>query len=91
MVLLEAQSFGLPIVAYDCPEGPRQIIKNNHNGFLINDGDLNDFVDKISLLIKNKVIRKEFGKHAKNNSINYSEDKIIERWISLFKEMNLYV
>jgi len=91
MVLLEAQSFGLPIVAYDCPEGPSQIIKNNCNGYLINNGDINDFVDKISILIKNNDIRKQFGKNAKNNANQYTESKVVEKWISLFTEMDLYV
>lgn len=87
MVLLEAQNFGLPIVSFDCKCGPREIIGNGENGYLIENENVTDFVDKVSVLIENEALRKEFGKNAKKNSLKFSEQKIMQQWIGLFDEL----
>lgn len=87
MVLLEAQSFGLPIVSYNCPEGPAQIVDNNTSGFLIDNGNFNDFSEKVLMLIKNKELRQEMGENGKNNASKFSEDKILLQWESLINKI----
>lgn len=87
MVLLEAMASGLPCIAFDCPTGPRAIIKNNTNGFLIPDNDDLLFIEKLSALIKNEDLRLEFGKNAKQTSENYSVEKIMEQWRSFLEEL----
>ena len=80
MVLLEAMSLGLPCIAYDCPIGPRTIITNAENGFLIPDDNIEMYIDKLSFLIENEEVRLKFGKDAKETSANFSLDKIMEKW-----------
>lgn len=80
MVLLEAMALGLPCVAYDCPIGPRTIITNAENGFLIPDNNIEMYIDKLSFLIENEEVRLQFGKDAKETSANFSVDKIMEKW-----------
>lgn len=87
MVLLEAMAYGLPCIAFDCPTGPRAIIKNNKNGFLIPDNDDLLFIEKLSALIENEDLRLEFGKNAKHSSENYSVEKIMEHWRSFLEEL----
>ncbi|SHH21205.1 glycosyltransferase family 4 protein [Flavobacterium defluvii] len=87
MVLLEAMASGLPCIAFDCPTGPRAIIKNNKNGFLIPDNDDLLFIEKLSALIENEDLRLEFGKNAKHSSENYSVEKIMEKWRSFLEEL----
>jgi glycosyltransferase involved in cell wall biosynthesis len=43
MALLEAMSVGLPIVVFDCPRGPGEIIRDGHNGLLVAAGDTKAF------------------------------------------------
>jgi glycosyltransferase involved in cell wall biosynthesis len=86
MVLLEAQNYGLPIVSFDCKCGPREIINHGEDGYLIENGNTNDFIAKVSLLIENEILRKEFGKNAKINSKRFSEKKIMKQWVTLFEE-----
>lgn len=87
MVLVEAMASGLPCVAYDCPVGPRSIIVNNENGFLIEDGDIDSFVQKIELLIEDENFRISMGKNAKDSISKYDIESIMQQWKSLFEEL----
>ena len=83
MVLLEAQSYGLPIVSFDCPCGPRDIITNGKDGYIIKFGNIEEMVNKILKLIENYDLRKDFSKNAIKNVDKYSKDKIIKKWENL--------
>jgi len=87
MVLLEAQSFELPIVSFDCETGPSEIISNFKNGILVKNGDIAELSERLLYLIKNENIRLEMGKSASKNSFNYSIDVIIKSWIHLFNSL----
>ena len=80
MVLLEAMASGLPCIAYDCPTGPRAIITNAENGFLIPDNNIEMYIEKLSFLIENEEVRVKFGLDAKETSKQYSVKKIMEQW-----------
>ena len=80
MVLLEAMASGLPCVAYDCPIGPRAIVTNAENGFLIPDNNIGMYIEKLSFLIENEEVRLKFGLDAKETSKQYSVKKIMEHW-----------
>ncbi|MFV5688363.1 glycosyltransferase family 4 protein [Flavobacterium sp. ZT3R25] len=84
MVLIEAMASGLPCIAYDCPCGPRAIISQNDNGFLIENGDESDYVKAIETLIENVPLRREMGKKAKLSSEKYNIDTIMQSWDQLF-------
>lgn len=55
-VLIEAISYGIPVVSSHCPTGPDDIIINGINGFLYKPGSINDFVDKVNYVISNSHI-----------------------------------
>lgn len=85
MVLLEAMEYGMPIVAFDCPSGPRQIIKDNEDGFLIENNNNNQFVARIITLIEDDALRKQMGKKAKCNIQRFSANQIVPLWEILIK------
>lgn len=87
MVLLEAQAFGVPLVAYDCKCGPRDIIEHGENGFLVKTGDEEALAEAIIRMAKDGDLRKEMGKKAKAHSAKFSEEAIMEQWNTLFKEL----
>jgi len=87
MVLLEAESCGLPLVAFDAPCGPKDLISDGKNGFLIATGDNATFTDRILQLIESEDLRKNMGKAAREHSLQFSEDNIMKRWLSLFAEI----
>jgi glycosyltransferase involved in cell wall biosynthesis len=85
MVLLEAISFGLPIISFDCPTGPAEVIKNNMNGFLIKQYSVNDFVDKMIEVENNEEEVKKMSVNAYSVSDKYMIDIIISRWLNILK------
>ncbi|WP_298116826.1 glycosyltransferase [Flavobacterium sp.] len=88
MVLIEAMSVGLPIIAFDCPIGPKSLIENDVNGFLVKDNDLEDFAHKIIQLIDDIDLRKEFGKNSMLLSRKYNSDDVLTKWKTFFQEVD---
>lgn len=84
MVLIEAQSLGLPIVSYDCPYGPSEIITDGANGYLVEDNNKYLLVEKVLSLINNTQLRKSMSYNALANSKYYSIEEVKKRWLDLF-------
>lgn len=87
MVIIEAMACGLPVISYDCPEGPSEIINDGVDGFLVPLNDINELSKKISILIEDQNLRKAMGKRAKQNVRRYSKDNIMEEWRKLFNSL----
>lgn len=87
MTLLEANGLGLPSVCYDFPCGPKDVIKDVINGFLVKDGDSNTFADRLLTLMENDNIRKRMGQEAYKMSERYSCKNIMCEWVTLFNEL----
>lgn len=85
LVLLEAQTCGLPIVAFNCPEGPAEVIVNDSNGYLIPIFDTDEFVEKTVKLANDERLRCKFGKEAFADSRRFSETVIYKKWNYLFQ------
>lgn len=87
MTLIEAQSFGLPIISYDCPLGPKDIITHDSNGFLIYPGDEESFASSLKHLIESTEERRRLGKRAKLSSLAYKPHEIVRQWLDLFNQL----
>ena len=83
MVLLESISKGTPIVAYDIRVGPRSVIKEGYNGFLIKENDIEGFIKKMDVLIKDNSIYRNMSNNAITSSVLYSEEKLKDIWFSI--------
>lgn len=87
MILLEGQSYGLPIVAYRCKCGPSDVISEGVDGFLINEGDKSAFSDQLISLMEDIELRQKMGKAARKSSYRYDEGTIMEQWLNLFNKL----
>lgn len=85
MVILEAMSKGLPIVSYACQCGPRDMIKNGVNGFLVEEGNVSLLADTIKHIISSKDLRQKLGKNSLEFAAEYLDSKIMPLWEDLFK------
>ena len=87
MVLIESMAVGLPCVAYDCPCGPRAVIDDGRNGFLVEDGNVEDYVEKVLTIIENKNLRMKIGTDAQKSVNKYSIEVIMQEWEKLFEKI----
>lgn len=87
LVLVEAESMGLPLVSYACPCGPRDIIRDGQDGFLVERGDMKTFAARLRQLIEDEELRRRMGQAAKVNSQRFSLDNVMKQWEALFAEL----
>jgi len=87
MVLLEAQAFGLPVVAYECKCGPRDLIRSGINGFLVQVRSRQRASFRLMELMKDISLRRRMGRAAKENSKHFSQEEVMKKWINLFESL----
>ena len=87
MVLLEAMAVGLPVVSYDCPTGPRDIIREGVDGHVVPDGDKEALAAAIGSLMADPARRKAYGAAGVEGAKRYDIAKIARRWEELFEEL----
>ena len=90
MVLLEAMSLGIPCIAFDCPTGPRHIIKNGIDGVLIEKENVEAMANAIVELIEDEEKRKWLGTNAFENIKRFSPEHVYQLWKRLFNDDRNY-
>ncbi|MBX9185763.1 MULTISPECIES: glycosyltransferase family 4 protein [Clostridium] len=80
MTLLEAKTYKLPIVSFNCLTGPSEIVKNNVNGYLINPENVEAMSNKLNILMNDENKIKEFSNNAQIDIEKFKLKPIIERW-----------
>lgn len=91
MTLIEAMHCSLPCIAFDCPYGPRDIIKDNENGYLVPmlvDGSEEKadelYAERLMRLMRNQELRQEMGRKAKESMDSFNKQTIMNRWLKTF-------
>lgn len=87
LVMFEAMSHGNAVVSYDCDFGPSFIIDDHENGFLVENGNEEDFANKLTLLMKDEILLKSFANASIEKSFKYTPEIISHQWMRLFKEI----
>ena len=87
LVILEAMACGVPVVSFDCPYGPRNIIKNGEDGILIKPLNYQALANGICKLMEDEDLRIQFGTNARNNVLRFSQDSIMGQWENLFHKL----
>ncbi len=88
MSILEAMSFGVPVISYPINYGPQSIINNNYDGIITNNkNDIEELSNKIIWLLKKNKIRKKFSERARINiKENFSKEVVFEKWKNIINE-----
>lgn len=87
VVLQEAMGCGLPCLSFNCPSGPRYIITDQEDGYLVENGDIEAMAGRVCQLIEDEELRRKLGNKAKENIAYYSEERIMGQWQELFEEL----
>ena len=87
MVLLEAMAIGLPAVAYDCPTGPRDVIADGVDGYVVRDGDEEALAGRLAMLMDDPEARRRMGEAARAKAAAYDVARLAERWEALFADL----
>lgn len=87
MVITEAMSCGVPSVSFACPCGPRDIIDDGRDGFLVENGNTDRLAEKICFLIEHPELRHRMGKQARINARRFQLENIMQQWERLFDEV----
>lgn len=87
MVIIEAMNCGVPVVSFACPYGPRYIITNGKDGFLVKDGDTGQLAERICYMIEHPEERIRMGKNATETAKKYTIEEIGKQWTELFSKL----
>lgn len=87
LVLIEAMTCGLPIVAFNCPYGPQDVIQHEKTGYLIPYHHDEAYIEALSGLMDDVNMRMKMGDAAKAAVSQYSSEAIMQRWLTLFQEL----
>lgn len=85
--MLEAMSVGMPIICTDCPIGGARLMLNNGAGVLTPITDAKKFAESLEELLKNPIKAAEFGHKAKETTLQYTDEKITNIWLSVFNKL----
>lgn len=88
MVLVEAMASGVPCVAFDCPFGPRNIIRHEEDGLLVDYLNTQALADGLCRLIEDEELRKQYGRQARENIKRFSKEAVMKQWEQLFETLN---
>lgn len=87
MVLIEAMACGLPVVSFDCPAGPDEIITDGVDGLLVPSGGVHALAEKLMVLMTDENLRRRLGQQARQTAQRYEMTTIANQWIALFEKV----
>lgn len=87
MIIIEAMACGLAVASFDCPWGPRSIIKDGEDGILVENGNVEKLADALVSLIQDDNKRNIIAKNAIQSVKRFQMERIAEQWRQLFESV----
>jgi glycosyltransferase involved in cell wall biosynthesis len=87
LALLEAVAAGVPVVSYDCPNGPSELVRNGETGFLVTPDSTVEFAAALRKLIEDRELRRRMSAAATAFADTFDIEAIMPRWERLYREL----
>ena len=87
MTIVEAFAAGVPVVSFDCPQGPREIITSGQDGMLVPDGDVDAFADALLALMDDPEKMRRLAENGRETARRYRISEVADRWDEVFAEL----
>lgn len=87
MVLLEAETFGVPCVSFACKCGPKDVIRDGENGLLVPEGDTPALAEALLKVIQNPTLLQQMGAAAFRDAARWQPEPIMNQWKILFENV----
>ena len=89
LVILEAMQAGLPVVSFDCPRGPSDIITSGRDGMLVAPEDVAGLTAALEEMVADPARRRAYGQAALQTAAGYDQREIGARWEQLLDALAL--
>jgi glycosyltransferase involved in cell wall biosynthesis len=87
MVMIEAMAHALPVVAFDCPTGPGDVLTDGVDGVLVPPGDVDALAEALMRVISDRDLRVRMGGAAAETARAYAPEQVMPLWEDLFAEL----
>jgi glycosyltransferase involved in cell wall biosynthesis len=87
MVMIEAMAHALPVVSFDCPTGPADVITDGREGLLVPPKDVDGLADALCRLVEDRDLRARMGEAAVKTARDYAPEAVHPQWEILFSEL----
>ncbi|GII62239.1 hypothetical protein Skr01_23240 [Sphaerisporangium krabiense] len=87
MVMIEAMTHALPVVAFDCPTGPADVLTHGRDGLLVPPGDVDALAAALDRLVADRDLRVRMGAAAAATAADYAPEVVMPLWEHLFEEL----
>jgi glycosyltransferase involved in cell wall biosynthesis len=86
-VIIEAMASRVPVIAVDCPYGPRDIIEHGENGLLVKADDESSLAGAIVRLLGDEGLRSALAGRGTERSRDFSSDRMVKSYEDFFREV----
>ena len=84
-VLAESLACGTPVVAFDCPSGPKELIRDRENGLLVENQNLQKFTQALNEMAENTILYQNCKANAAPSVARFDAETIGQQWLEFLK------
>ena len=87
LILIESMSCGVPVVSFDCDNGPRNIISDGRDGLLARAGDVAHLAERMNWMIEHPELRAQMAKEARHSASRFREEEVLDRYAEFYQSL----